>query len=444
MYLLYSLLLVFWGLLLLPVFLYKAWRRNKSLPGLAQRFGRLPQSLRHDGRRTIWFHSCSVGETLSLQTLVQDMQLQFPDSRFVFSTVTKTGQAIAVERFRQYGPGNTFYFPIDLAFIVRRVLDWIQPSMIVIIDTEIWPNTVHQAWRRGIPVLLANGRISAQSFRYYRLARPVLRRVFRNYRALMMQSQEDAARIAQMGASADKICVTGNIKIDRNLIHENRDESQIRSLEESFGLGGGADPLIVAGSTHDGEEQMLLEVLRRIRNEPGLGKTRLLLAPRHPERFDAVAQLAERSGFAVQRRTAPSINRDAAVLILDTLGELATVYRFATIAFVGGTLVRHGGHSILEPALHSKAIVTGPSMENFRQIVETFRAHGGIRQIDAGEENRSLQMQQLLDVFLRLLQNANEREELGKAALSLLNRSRGATARTTRIMAAVFEEQIKK
>jgi 3-deoxy-D-manno-octulosonic-acid transferase len=444
MYLLYSLLLVFWGLLLLPVFLYKAWRRNKSLPGLAQRFGRLPESLRHDGRRTIWFHACSVGETLSLQPLVQDLHLQFPDSRFVFSTITKTGQAIAIERFKKYGPGNTFYFPIDLACVVRRVLDWIRPAMIVIIDTEIWPNTVHQAWRRGIPVVLANGRISAQSFRYYRLARPVLRRVFRNYRALLMQSQEDAARIAQMGAAADKISVTGNIKIDRNLIHETIDASRLRSLEEAFGLDGSADPLIVAGSTHAGEEQTLLEVLRRIRNEPGLEKTRLLLAPRHPERFDAVAQLAEQSGFAIQRRTMSSTNRDAAVLILDTLGELATVYRFATVAFVGGTLVRHGGHSILEPALYSKAIVAGPSMENFRHIVEEFRAHGGIRQIDAGEGNRSLQTQQLLDVFLRLLQNAKEREELGKAALSLLDKSRGATERTRRILAAVFEEPREK
>ena len=168
--------------------------------------------------------------------------------------------------------------------------------------------------------------------------------------------------------------------------------------------------------------------------------TRLLLAPRHPERFDAVAQLAERNGFAVGRRTLPSTSREAAVLILDTVGELATVYRFAAIAFVGGSLVRHGGHSILEPAMYAKAIVTGPSMENFRQIVEEFRAHGGIRQIVAEEENRSQQIQQLLDVFLQLLQNAKERNELGKTALSLLEKNRGATERTSRVMAAVFEE----
>ncbi len=441
MYLLYSMLLVFWGLLLLPAFLYRAWRRNKSLPGMAQRFGRLPDSLRYDGRQTIWFHSCSVGETLSLQPLVQDLHRRFPEARFVFSTITKTGQEIAVERFKNFGQGNTFYFPIDLAWVARRVLGWIRPSMIVIIDTEIWPNTVHQAWLRGIPVLLANGRISANSFRYYRLARPILRRVFQNYRILMMQSHEDGTRIAEMGAPKDKISITGNIKIDRNLMHESSDASFLHSLDKAFGLDDGSEPLIVAGSTHPGEEQLLMETLRRIRHTAGLERTRLLLAPRHPERFNAVAQLAEQSGFKIRRRTeVSSQNQDAEILLLDTVGELATVYRFATIAFVGGSLIRHGGHSILEPAMYSKAIVVGPSMENFRSIVEDFLKQGGIRQISAGEENRDLQEQQLLDVFLQLLQNAEERETLGNAALSILEKSRGATQRTSETIAAVFEQ----
>ena len=303
MYLLYSILLVIWGILLIPVFLYKAWRHKKSLPGLSQRLGQLPDSLRFDGRATIWFHSCSVGETLSLQPLVHNLHRRFPDARFVFSTITKTGQEVAIQRFAAYGEGNTFYFPIDLASVVRRVLDWIQPAMIVIIDTEIWPNTLNQARRRGIPVILANGRISASSFRYYRLARPVLRRVFQNYRALMMQSDEDAARIAQMGAPAAKIAVTGNIKIDRELVDGNSDEALFRSLDEAFGFSELNAPLIVAGSTHAGEEQILLDVLRRIRRISGLEQTRLLLAPRHPERFDAVARLAEQSGFRIRRRT---------------------------------------------------------------------------------------------------------------------------------------------
>ena len=445
MYLLYSALLIFWGILLIPAFLYKAWRRKKSLPGLSQRLGRLPYSLRSDGRATIWFHSCSVGETLSLQPLVQNLNQRFPDSRFVFSTITKTGQEVAVQRFAAYGAGNTFYFPIDLASVVRRVLDWIQPSLIVIIDTEIWPNLIHQACRRGIPVVLANGRISAESFRYYRLVRRLLKKIFQNYRALLMQSKEDAGRIAQMGAPAEKIAITGNIKIDRDLLAENSSEALIRDLDEALGLSALNTYLIIAGSTHSGEEQILLEVLRRLRSVVGLEQTRLLLAPRHPERFDAVAQLASRDGFKVRRRSdGAGGNRAAEVLILDTVGELSAIYRFATIAFVGGTLVRHGGHSIMEPAVYSKAIVIGPSMENFGHIADEFRRRGGIRQIRAGEEDRDQQIQQLLDVFVQLLQNSKEREDLGNAALSVLEMSRGAAQRTSERIAAIFEELRRK
>ncbi len=441
MYLLYSILLVVWGILLIPAFLYKAWRRGTYLPGMSQRLGRLPDSLRFDGRATIWFHSCSVGETLSLQPLVQVLHQRFPDARFVFSTITRTGQQIAVQRFAIYGEGNTFYFPIDFASVARRVLDWIQPAMIVIIDTEIWPNTLHQAHRRAIPVMLVNGRISAASFRYYRCARLVLRRVFQNYRALLMQSDEDASRIAQMGAPSDKVFVTGNIKIDRDAPDSKSEEALLHSLDEAFGFSKLDGPLIVAGSTHTGEEEMLLEALRRIRRTSGLEQTRLLLAPRHPERFDEVIRLTEHSGFKARRRTGGPGGDDAAeVLILDTIGELAAVYRFATVAFVGGTLVRHGGHSILEPALYAKAIVVGPSVENFRRIVDEFLAHGGVRRISAGQEDPKLQLQQLLDVFLQLLQNAKEREDLGRAAFSILERNRGTTRRTGEMIAAVFEE----
>ncbi len=440
MYLLYSILLVIWGLLLTPVFLYKALRLHKRVPGISQRFGRLPDSTRFDGRKTIWFHSCSVGETLSLQPLVHALRERFPEARFLFSTVTKTGQQVAIQRFAIYGHGNTFYFPIDLAFAARRVLRWIQPAMLVIVDTEIWPNTLRLAYLRNIPVVLVNGRISESSFRYYRWARPMLSRVFRNYRILIMQSKEDAARIAQIGAPQEKIVVTGNIKYDK-LAEKETAHTLARSLGEEFGLEDRSAPLIVAGSTHQGEEQILLQVLQQIRCIPGLQHTRLLLAPRHPERFDSVAQLIVRSGFEIRRRSdGTGQGLDASVFLLDSLGELAVAYRFATVVFIGGTLVRHGGHSIVEPAMYSKAIVIGPSMENFRQISDEFRAHNGIRQIRAEEENRELQIKQLLDVFRQLLQNEADRNALGAAAFSILERNRGAVHRTSEIIAAIFME----
>jgi 3-deoxy-D-manno-octulosonic-acid transferase len=431
MYLLYGMLLVIWGLALLPVFLYKAMRQGKRLPGMRQRVGRLPEHLRSDPdahRDVVWFHSCSVGETLSLEPLTRKMRRRLPEARFLFSTVTKTGHEIAV---RSFGAENVFYFPIDFAFVIRRVLDFIQPSMIVIIDTEIWPNLLRHARSRGIPVALANGRISSNSFRYYRWARPALRRVFKNYAALMMQSEEDARRIAALGAPLEIISTPGNMKFDRGFLQNGREELR-RDLAEKFirDIDAGGAPLIVAGSTHPGEESILVEVLRELRRAPEFAKTRLCLAPRHPERFDEAAGIAETADFTLRRRSQPyDENKTAQALLLDTLGELTEIYYFADIVFVGGTLIRHGGHSILEPAAFSKAVVVGPSMENFRAIRDEFIARGALRQITATEDDRALQKKQLLEIFRELLQNAEERETLGRAAFAVIESNRGSAER---------------
>jgi len=438
MYLLYSVLMVAWGVLLIPALLLRAWRHKKYLPGLRQRFGRLPGSLRWDGRPTVWIHTCSVGETLSAQPLVHGLHQRFPEARFAFSTITATGQAIARERFARYGEGSTFFFPVDLAWVARRVLDWIRPSMLLILDTEIWPNVLHQARKRGIPVLLINGRISAKSFPRYRLARRLLRFVFRDYSLLLMRSEEDAERIRAMGAPADRVFVTGNIKYDRDLVEKEVSEAQSRSLAEALGLNDSEASLIVAGSTHQGEEAILLEVLRNVRRIPGLEQTRLLLVPRHPERFDAVAQLAAAFGFSVRRRTAPGNGNPAQVLLLDTIGELATAYRFATVAFVGGTLIPHGGQNILEPAVYAKPIVIGPCMENFTQIIDEFRALGAVRQIHATDADKPAQITQLTETFTELLQDAAARDKLGKAAFSIFERNRGAVALTLQKIAETY------
>ena len=430
MYLLYGILLIIWGFALLPVFFYKALRQGKRLPGALQRFGRLADHLRADPgdkRLVIWFHSCSVGETLSLEPLTRALRRRLPNARFIFSTVTQTGHEIAV---RSFGAENVFYFPIDFAFVIRRVLNFVRPSMIVIIDTEIWPNLLRHARSRGIPVALANGRISPGSFRYYRLARPALRCVFQNYAALMMQSEEDAKRIAAIGAPPGIVSIPGNMKFDRGFIQKDSRDELRRDLSEKFLRINDANPtpLIVAGSTHPGEESILLEVLRELRREPGLANTRILLAPRHPERFNEAAAAAETAGFTVRRRSRPD-EENAPVLLLDTLGELAEAYYFADIVFVGGTLIRRGGHSILEPAAFSKAIVIGPSMYNFRAIRDEFIARGALRQITALEQDRFSQKKQLLEVFLELLQNDEARESLGSAALAVIEKNRGATER---------------
>lgn len=444
MYLLYSLLFSLWVAVMLPVFAYRALRYGKYLEAVAQRFGRLPESLRADGRKTFWFHSCSVGETLSVQPLVSELHSRFPDARFVFSTITKTGQAVARQRFSQYGPGNCFYFPIDLASVCNHFLTWIDPAIIVTIDTEIWPNLLRQAHRRGVPIIMANGRISPRSSRLYRFVRPMLRKVFSNYTALLMKSEDDARRIRMIGAPADKIVVTGNIKYDKEVVEQGEREQVVRSLGKALGLSSANDRLIVAGSTHEGEEQVLLEVLRRLKEKPNLGETRLLLAPRHPERFDAVAQLASRAGFPVKRRSENHINpSDAQVLLLDTIGELATAYRFSTIAFVGGTLIPHGGQSILEPAWHAKPIVIGPSMENFRQTARDFLERDAVIQIKASAADKEMQVEELTDVFAALLEDEEKRNTLGSAACSVFENNRGAARFTVEKISTVFQETCK-
>lgn len=433
MYFLYSLLLVVWGVLLLPFFLYRSWRRGRRLEGLAERFGRLPASIGPSDGGVVWFHSCSVGETLSLEPLVAALRARLPGSRFLFSTVTPTGRRVAEDRF---GAGGVFYFPVDFAFVVRRVLDRIRPAVIVIIDTEIWPNLLAVAKRRGIPVILINGRISPASFPWYRRARPLLRHVLRNYAALLMQSGADAERILAMGAPGDRVRVTGNLKFDREA--GSADPALLRDFEKGFLAGAG--PLIVAGSTHPGEEAQLLATLALLRATPGHAGVRLLLAPRHPERFDEAARLAGELGFSVRRRSRPDPGA-AEVLLLDTLGELAAVYRHADVVFVGGTLAGHGGHSILEPAAFGRAIVVGPSMENFQAIADAFLARGALCRIPAGEEDPELQRRQLLDVFLGLLQNAGERERMGAAAAAILAENRGAAREAATAVAALFERR---
>jgi len=445
MYFLYSLLFGSWILFMAPYFLYRAKRHQKYLPALKQRMGNLPDSLKADGRPTIWIHSCSVGETLSVQPLAHALAERFPEARLVFSTITKTGQAIAQERFAKYGVGNSFYFPIDLASIANKVLDHIQPQMLITIDTEIWPNVLHETKKRGAAVVMVNGRISAQSFQYYRWVRPLLGPVFQNYNLLLMKSREDAERIQQMGAPPSRIKISGNIKYDRNLVEKEVSEVQASAMDHSFALTANDAPLIVAGSTHESEEAVLLDVLKRVRQTPSLEATRLLLVPRHPERFAPVAQLAEKAGWRVKRRSDPSMGTpDADVLVLDTLGELATAYQFATVVFVGGTLIPHGGQSIMEPAVYAKPIVIGPSMKNFPQIIDDFIERGGIAQISADETDREGQKAQLTEAFVKLLLDANARVAMGKAAYSVFEGSQGATQFTVDHLAAIFEEAMAK
>lgn len=478
MYLLYSLVLSLLFLALLPYFVYQAARRGKYSGSLKERMGWLPQSLRGDGRRTIWVHAVSVGEFLAARPLIERLKHDLPAVRIVVSTTTLTGQRLA--RSQSHLFDAALYFPFDWKFSVRRALAWVNPSVVIILETELWPNFLRECRKRGIVTVLANGRISPRSFRRYQFLGRPFKRAIEDFSLMVMQSEADAERARQLGAPASLVRVCGNLKYDQTadegrglgVGEETQDASSPQTpshnshgdIDHRFALSL-SPHLIVAGSTAPGEEEMLLASLREVRRHSGLEDARLLLAPRHPERFDEVARLIAGSGFAFVRRSesrgssSSSVRaRDTAgeshndgqsqpdetagdrapdVFLLDTIGELASIYRFATVVFVGGSLVPRGGHNIIEPAVFAKPIVVGPHTENFRQIVSDFARADAVVQINAAGNDIANRLAQEL---IRLLSDREQANAIGERARDILLKNRGATDCTVAMIKEVMRQ----
>ena len=436
MYLLYSLALTILFFALLPYFIYQAIRHGKYAGSFKERLGWLPVSSRGDGRQTVWVHTVSVGEFLAARPLVERIKRELPGWRLVVSTTTLTGQRLA--RAELTGFDAVFYFPFDWTFAVRRSLDQVKPSLVVILETELWPNFLRECRRRGIRTVIANGRISPRSFARYKRVRRFMARVLKDVSLLIMQSEADAERVVSLGARAGQVRACGNLKYDvRSEAHVSNLRSEAaEKIDNLFALS--ASPrLIIAGSTAPGEENMLLAALSEARKQQGLGDARLVLAPRHPERFNEVASLVAESGFRFARRSENAVDSRAAdVILLDTIGELAAIYRFAAVVFVGGSLVPRGGHNIIEPALYAKPIIVGPHTENFRQVVSDFAQADAVAQISPSG-------QAIADSFtrelIRLLSDTESAQAMGARAREILHRSRGATECT---IAAILELEI--
>jgi len=461
MYLLYSLALSLLFAALLPYFVYQAVRYRKYSSSFKQRMGWLPEPVRGDGRRTIWIHAVSVGEFLEARPLIDRLKSELPDHRIVISTTTLTGQRLAQSQSASFEA--SFYFPFDWKFAVWRALAWVEPSVVVVLETELWPNFLRECRRRRIVTVLANGRISPRSFRRYTRVRSLIARVLQDFSLLVMQSEADAERARLLGAASGNVRVSGNLKYDFE-VENDRDrqisnpQHHVSELDDVFALS--ASPhLIVAGSTSPGEEETLLAALAKVRSHSALSDARLLIAPRHPERFNEVANLISRSSFTFARcsqakaRSMSEGNagevpksgvnlegttdpKAAQVILLDSIGELATVYRFAAVVFVGGSLVPRGGHNIIEPAAFAKPIIVGPHTENFRQIVADFKRNDAVVQLNTdGHESAA----SLADWVIRLLSDSNRAREMGERARNILLGNRGATERTV----AAIKELIK-
>lgn len=442
MYILYSLLLSLAALLSLPWWAVQMLRLGKYRAGLAERIGRVPQRLTSATKQSqaatharIWIHAVSVGEVLAVGPLVNRLRKAAPDKQIFVSTTTATGQSLARDRF---GEDHVFFMPLDFGFCLRPYFDALDPECLILAETEFWPNLLHLARRRGTPVAIVNARISDRSFPRYRRFRWFFSRVLGNVDLFLTQTQDDASRLSEIGAAAEKIQVSGNLKFD---IQPSAEIPLVKDLQRAIGPDA---PVIVCGSTTEGEEEILLAAFRAVLEQfPGAV---MVLAPRRPERFEKVAQLISASGMPMQKRSAwtPRMPLSGCIFLLDSLGELAAVYAVAQLAFVGGSLLPGtGGHNILEPAQHGAAVLTGPHTENFREIVRIFTetTPGGTTSkanpaaTKLGDANVSAALvvvtpQTIAAEFVRLLQDHQERLRLGQRARELFQRNTGATAKT--------------
>jgi 3-deoxy-D-manno-octulosonic-acid transferase len=437
-------ILFFYNLMLLtalvagsPWWLWRMATTQKYREGLAERLGRVRPGIRQPqtdergvARPVIWLHAVSVGEVLAVSRLVGELDRAFPRHRVLISTTTRTGQALAQERF---GANRIFYCPLDLPWAVKAYLKALKPELLVLAETEFWPNFLSACFRRNVPVAVVNARISDRSWPRYkmlgRLWRPILGRISR----VLAQSAVDAERLTAIGCRGERVSVAGNLKFDVKATRN----AEVTRLLQGLGLRW-----VVAGSTLEGEEGALLEAWPRVLEAaPDLG---MVLAPRHPERFASVAALLDRSGIGWVRRSdwnnlAPDADRavlPGQILLLDTIGELASVYSLASVAFVGGSIVDAGGHNPLEPAQFGVPIVMGPHYVNFRAITEDLRAHGAIRTATKDE---------LAGALIELLTDRSGAKAMGQRARQVFEEQSGATGRCVEAIAELlgFHERLK-
>lgn len=418
MYLLYNLALGVYFAACAPLVGYRAWRRGKPLGRVADRLGRPPPEVNPRRQPAIWIHAVSVGEVLAARPLVALLKATYPAHRLVVSTTTASGQLVA----RQLGPDvdAIFYAPLDLPPCVARTLDRVAPELLVLIDTEVWPNLLRACRRRGVRTMIVNGRISDRSFRGYRLVRWFMRRALGGVDRVCAQNALWGRRFLALGLPPERLTVTGSLKFD--------------AADDAAAAAGDADAVLrpfrfaagrrvfIAASTLRGEEEPVLQAFARARRK--FADTLLIIAPRHPERFGEAEAAAAGQGFAVARRSSlrADADTDADVIVLDTIGELAQLFRLATVVFVGGSLVPAGGHNLLEPAVFGKAVLFGPHMENFAGVADLFVEQRAAWQVRSGRE--------LGEAVEALLADAARREALGTAARALVDGNRGARRRT--------------
>ena len=403
-----------------PWIAYRRLRFGKDRAGWGQKlFGDIPA--RPGAKPCVWFHAVSVGEVLLLKPVLEQLRRERPSVEIVISTTTQTGQAVAREK---YPFARLLYYPFDFTWAVARAIRRIRPEAVALVELELWPNFIAAVHEAGIPLVLLNGRISERSFRGYSRIGRLVSGWLNRFTVLTAQTEEYAERLRQLGAPADRVLVTGSVKYD-GLEHD-RGNPRTEALRQAFGIGAD-ETVFIAGSTQAPEEQLAIETYRTLKTDhPGL---RLVIVPRHQERFEEVASLIERSGLGLRRRSTPGSAASSTtrpVLLLDTLGELSACWGLADIAFVGGSLSKRGGQNMLEPAAYGAAVLFGPNTFNFRHAVELLLARDAAKVVRSGDD--------LTTAVRELLSNRLQRQAMGERARELVLSQQGATERVVSIL----------
>jgi 3-deoxy-D-manno-octulosonic-acid transferase len=420
MFLAYTLLFSIGLVLTAPYYLWRLRGRITRWADWRERLGWLPESFKQTEPGAVWIHAVSVGETIAVVPLVKAIRENFPEVKIFLSHTTPAGREACENRLPDLA--GQFYLPLDWPWAVRRAIGRIRPAALLIVETELWPNLLRAAHERGTRVALVNARLSERSYGRYRLAARFMRRVLGTVDWIGAQTPADAERLLTLGARPESLTVAGNLKFDGR-------PPELSPLSRSLGRAlreAGRGPVMIAASTMPGEEEKVLKAWDGIRRRSP--QATLILAPRHPARFDSVAgtlkhlKFVRRTDFELDSAGLPNQIAEAEVLLLDTIGELAGLFELADVVFIGGSLVVAGGHNLLEPAFWAKPILFGPHMENFRDAAEIF--------VKAGGAFRVRDEMELANKALQLFGDPKMREEAGRRAKEALDEGSGATRRT--------------
>jgi 3-deoxy-D-manno-octulosonic-acid transferase len=421
-YLLYNFVFIIFSFFALPVSLLKILLTKGSFH--RERWGFYSPEVFQTLRRKppIWFHAASVGEVKVALSLLGEMKKLYPRHAFVVSTTTPQGRAVASQA---HGVDAAFLAPLDQPWVVRRAVKLIKPHLLLVAETELWPNLLKEVKNKGVPIILFNGRISRRSYRFYRPLQFFFSDVLNNFDALCLKSSIDRERMMDLGASLNAIHVTGDLKFHQVFASAKANSERLhRELRLSQG-----ETLLIAGSTHEGEEEIILHVFKELQVD--FPQLILILAPRHLQRIPRVEGLLESQGVRWVRRTMISEKRrPEEVILLDTVGELAAIYGLGTAIFVGGSFCRVGGHNILEVLAHGKGVIFGPHMENVGEIAQLVVERGAGIQVSTPDELR--------EVVGRLVADPSLRKEMGVKGLALLQEHQGALERTLKIVKEFF------